>query len=72
MPLPASASGTSSSGLAIGAETSRLKFGHRGGNHPVQDLRTGRVYITSQNHGFQVDAGSDPGGERLARSATST
>lgn len=47
-------------GLAIGATTSRLKFGHRGGNHPVKDLMTGRVYITSQNHGYQVDADSVP------------
>jgi carbamoyl-phosphate synthase small subunit len=47
-------------GLSIGATTSRLKFGHRGGNHPVKDLVTGRVYITSQNHGFQVDAKTVP------------
>jgi carbamoyl-phosphate synthase small subunit len=47
-------------GLAIGATTSRLKFGHRGGNHPVKDLITGHVYITAQNHGFQVDADSVP------------
>jgi carbamoyl-phosphate synthase small subunit len=46
--------------LAIGATTSRLKFGHRGANHPVKDLATGRVHITSQNHGFQVDADSIP------------
>jgi carbamoyl-phosphate synthase small subunit len=46
--------------LAIGARTSKLKFGHRGGNHPVKDLMTGQVYITSQNHGYQVDAGSVP------------
>lgn len=39
---------------AIGAETGKLKFGHRGGNHPVKDLASGRVSITSQNHGFQV------------------
>jgi carbamoyl-phosphate synthase small subunit len=48
-------------GLAIGATTSRLKFGHRGGNHPVKDLISGRVYITSQNHGYQVDADSVAG-----------
>lgn len=47
-------------GLAIGARTSRLKFGHRGANHPVRDVATGRVYITSQNHGFQVDATTIP------------
>lgn len=48
--------------LAIGATTSRLPFGHRGGNHPVLDLTTGQVRITSQNHGFQVDADSVPAG----------
>lgn len=41
--------------LANGADTHRLKYGHRGGNHPVKDLRTGRVYISSQNHGYVVD-----------------
>jgi carbamoyl-phosphate synthase small subunit len=45
---------------AIGASTSKLKFGHRGGNHPVRDQRTGRVTITSQNHGFQVDDATIP------------
>ena len=44
--------------LAFGARTFKLKFGHRGGNQPVKDLRTGRVHITSQNHGFAVDADS--------------
>ncbi len=39
---------------ALGAETYKLKFGHRGGNHPVQDLATGKVYITAQNHGYAV------------------
>jgi len=47
---------------SIGAETRKLKFGHRGGNHSVQDLRTGRVTITSQNHGFEVDPTSVPTG----------
>ena len=47
-------------GLAAGATTSRLKFGHRGANHPVYDKRSGRVHITSQNHGFQVIADSLP------------
>jgi len=42
-------------GLALGAETFKLKFGHRGANHPVKNLATGRVEITSQNHGFVVD-----------------
>ena len=41
-------------GLALGGETYKLKFGHHGGNHPVQDLRTGEVKITTQNHGFAV------------------
>lgn len=45
-------------GLAVGGRTSRLKFGHHGGNHPVRDLVDGRVYITSQNHEFQVEAAS--------------
>ena len=42
-------------GLALGANTYKLKFGHHGANHPVKDLRTGKVYITSQNHGFCVN-----------------
>ncbi len=41
--------------LAAGADTYKMKYGHRGGNHPVKDLTTGRVYITSQNHGYVVD-----------------
>ncbi len=45
-------------GLALGAETFKLKFGHRGGNQPVQNLGTGKVEITSQNHGFAVDRAS--------------
>ena len=45
-------------GLSLGGNTYKLKFGHRGGNHPVKDLATGRVYITSQNHGFAVDESS--------------
>ncbi len=47
-------------GLACGARTVKMKFGHHGANHPVQDLRNGRVYITSQNHGFAVDETSLP------------
>jgi carbamoyl-phosphate synthase small subunit len=43
---------------AIGGKTFKLKFGHRGSNHPVKDLRTGKVTITSQNHGYAVDPGS--------------
>ena len=47
--------------LATGAKTYKLKYGHRGGNHPVKDLETGRVYITSQHHGYAVDEDSlDP------------
>ncbi len=41
--------------LATGADTYKMKYGHRGGNHPVKDLSTGRVYISSQNHGYVVD-----------------
>jgi carbamoyl-phosphate synthase small subunit len=44
--------------LACGADTDKLKFGHRGGNHPVKDLETGRCYITSQNHGYTVNEAS--------------
>lgn len=47
-------------GLAAGARTSKMKFGHHGANHPVQDLATGCVMITSQNHGFAVDETSLP------------
>ena len=42
-------------GLASGGKTSKMKFGHHGANHPVQDMDSGRVMITSQNHGFQID-----------------
>jgi carbamoyl-phosphate synthase small subunit len=48
-------------GLALGGSTYKLKFGHHGSNHPVMDLRTRKVEITSQNHGFAVDAESLPG-----------
>jgi carbamoyl-phosphate synthase small subunit len=47
-------------GLALGAKTYKLKFGHRGGNHPVKQLESGAVEITSQNHGFAVDPDSLP------------
>jgi carbamoyl-phosphate synthase small subunit len=46
--------------LASGANTIKMKFGHHGANHPVQDLQTGQVFITSQNHGFAVDAEGVP------------
>jgi carbamoyl-phosphate synthase small subunit len=51
-------------GLAAGARTVKMKFGHHGANHPVQDLESGRVFITSQNHGFAVDESSLPAGVR--------
>ncbi|MBM3820630.1 MAG: glutamine-hydrolyzing carbamoyl-phosphate synthase small subunit [Acidimicrobiia bacterium] len=47
-------------GLAVGGQTFKLKFGHRGANHPVKELASGKVEITSQNHGFAVDPGSLP------------
>jgi carbamoyl-phosphate synthase small subunit len=51
-------------GLAAGAHTSKMKFGHHGANHPVQDLASGRVMISSQNHGFAVDEASLPANVR--------
>ena len=45
-------------GLALGGKTYKLKFGHHGGNHPVKDLRSGKISITSQNHNFCVDINS--------------
>lgn len=53
--------------LATGADTHKMKYGHRGGNHPVKDLKTGRVYISSQNHGYVVD--TETLDERVARPA---
>jgi carbamoyl-phosphate synthase small subunit len=52
-------------GLAAGARTSKMKFGHHGANHPVKDLDTGQVLITSQNHGFSVDPDSLPANLRV-------
>ena len=52
-------------GLAAGAKTLKMKFGHHGANHPVLDRDTGQVLITSQNHGFAVDAASLPGNVRV-------
>jgi carbamoyl-phosphate synthase small subunit len=52
-------------GLAVGATTVKMKFGHRGANHPVQDTQTKRVMITSQNHGFAVDAATLPANARV-------
>ena len=51
-------------GLAAGAQTVKMKFGHHGANHPVQDLDSGRVFITSQNHGFAVDETTLPSNVR--------
>jgi carbamoyl-phosphate synthase small subunit len=51
-------------GLATGARTVKMKFGHHGANHPVQDLDSGRVFITSQNHGFAVDESTLPANVR--------
>jgi len=48
--------------LALGAKTSKLKFGHRGGNHPVRDLATGKIHITAQNHGYVTDPDTLPEG----------
>ncbi|QHE93248.1 glutamine-hydrolyzing carbamoyl-phosphate synthase small subunit [Pandoraea fibrosis] len=53
-------------GLAVGAKTLKMKTGHHGANHPVKDLATGRVVITSQNHGFAVDANSLPANARVS------
>jgi carbamoyl-phosphate synthase small subunit len=50
--------------LACGAQTYKMKFGHHGANHPVKDLSTGRVSITSQNHGFAVDEKTLPANVR--------
>ncbi len=52
-------------GLAVGAKTVKMKFGHRGANHPVQDMDSKRVMITSQNHGFAVDAATLPKNARV-------
>ena len=54
--------------LASGGDTYKMKYGHRGGNHPVKDLKTGRVYISSQNHGYVVDA-HDLEAKNIARPA---
>ncbi|MBC8001520.1 MAG: gamma-glutamyl-gamma-aminobutyrate hydrolase family protein, partial [Opitutaceae bacterium] len=54
-------------GQAFGGKTFKLKFGHRGGNQPVKDLESGRVEITSQNHGFAVDPASLPSDVSVTR-----
>ena len=48
--------------LALGADTGKMKYGHRGANHPVKDLETGRVYISSQNHAYVVKEDTIPEG----------
>ncbi len=55
--------------LAAGAKTLKMKFGHHGGNHPVQELETGRVMITSQNHGFAVDPNSLPANVKVTHNS---
>jgi carbamoyl-phosphate synthase small subunit len=52
-------------GLAAGGKTVKMKFGHHGANHPVKDLASGKVLITSQNHGFAIDESSLPEGVRF-------
>lgn len=56
-------------GLAVGAKTLKMKFGHHGANHPVGELQTGRVAITSQNHGFAVDASTLPENARATHAS---
>ncbi len=56
-------------GLAVGAKTLKMKFGHHGANHPVKDLDDGRVLITSQNHGFAVDPSTLPANTRVTHSS---
>lgn len=53
--------------LAAGARTRKMKFGHRGANQPAKDLATGRVYVTSQNHGYAVDNASLDGSGAVMR-----
>lgn len=52
--------------LALGAKTYKLKFGHRGGNHPVRDLLLNEIYVTSQNHGYAIDAATLPSDVRVS------
>jgi carbamoyl-phosphate synthase small subunit len=66
VPILAICLGQQITALALGATTSKLKFGHHGANHPVLDLATGRVAVTSQNHGFVVDERSLPAGLRVS------
>ena len=66
----ASASATSCSRSRSARKTYKLKFGHRGANQPVKDLTTGRIEITTQNHGFCVDLDVAPDGRRSPRTCT--
>lgn len=66
VPILAVCLGQQITALALGATTSKLKFGHHGANHPVLDLATGRVAVTSQNHGFVVDERSLPADVRVS------
>ena len=66
VPVLAICLGHQITGLALGATTSKLKFGHHGANHPVMDVATGKVAVTSQNHGFVVDERSLPAGCRVS------
>jgi len=56
-------------GLAVGAKTLKMKFGHHGANHPVKDMDDGRVLITSQNHGFAVDPATLPANVRITHTS---
>ena len=56
-------------GLALGARTLKMKFGHHGANHPVKDMDDGRVLITSQNHGFAVDPATLPANMRITHTS---
>jgi carbamoyl-phosphate synthase small subunit len=56
-------------GLAVGAKTMKMKTGHHGANHPVKDLENGRVVITSQNHGFAVDAATLPANAKITHTS---
>jgi carbamoyl-phosphate synthase small subunit len=66
VPVVAICLGHQIAGLALGAKTSKLKFGHHGANHPVIELATGKIAVTSQNHGFVVDEKTLPQGVRVS------
>ncbi|GAB2562548.1 glutamine-hydrolyzing carbamoyl-phosphate synthase small subunit [Dyella jejuensis] len=69
MPLFGICLGHQIMGLAVGAKTLKMKFGHHGANHPVKDHDDGRVLITSQNHGFAVDPGTLPANVRITHTS---